>query len=715
MASVHFSVEEAGGHDDFSDGFMRQHDPGSMHWGTFAGGDFDGGAAAAAAAAAAKRRKVTRACDRCKSRKRRCTGESPCPNCIRHKVKCTYLSPYTRGKAPDTSTTLTPPETQHADGPRHADPGIGVTADATPTAPKDPGQLTGAMSSRAVSPEADVNSTGQYLGPTSPFSFLRRASRRFGHLGTPHADEQDSELDVSIFSYGDRRLPDLPTTGASLPEQAKASALMKRYFEFAAPTYRFLHEPTIGDWYDRVSTTQQNPSQPHLLAPIQRAILFLVMAIATLYSANAADEMLPNLHQGDEEPWLVAERYYQAAHGIIMRETGPIRLESIQARLACLSYLLNTSRLNQAWFTFGTCFQLILTLGMHRKTPEDGSSHDFISQECRKRCFWTAYTLDGYFSVMLGRPPFFHDSDIDQRLPMLVNDADILADGIAPRAFNKDCMIAAALHHAKLARILKQASREQYLLQRPKDQQQIETAQRLNAEVEEWRQGLPVFLSGAIHPSTLVPVFRRQLTVLRIACAHAVMLINRPLILIRKADPSRIEPQVTACLDAARQVLDTVLEFVADKHLFTAFWNTQYVTFNALSIAYVWIIQRRIGRLNDILPTFDLQELFDTAETVQMHLATVTRSNAPNLRYSIILGELQQEARRVLNTANTQVPKTPMECSGQEDPGVMTDMSMTALPGETPSDWSGRFDFPLDPNLWLQLDSFPFTDNNFFG
>lgn len=43
-------------------------------------------------AAAAKRRKVTRACDHCKSRKRRCTGECPCPNCVRQKVQCKQKS-----------------------------------------------------------------------------------------------------------------------------------------------------------------------------------------------------------------------------------------------------------------------------------------------------------------------------------------------------------------------------------------------------------------------------------------------------------------------------------------------------------------------------------------------------------------------------------------------------------------------------------------------
>lgn len=53
-----------------------------------------------------------------------------------------------------------------------------------------------------------------------------------------------------------------------------------------------------------------------------------------------------------------------------------------------------------------------------------------------------------------------------------------------------------------------------------------------------------------------------------------------------------------------------------------------------------------------------------------------------------------------------------MDQSGQQDSAAVTDMNMTTLPGETPSDWSGRFDFPLDPNLWMQLDSFPFSKSS---
>jgi hypothetical protein len=44
-----------------------------------------------------KRQKVTRACDGCKSKKKRCTGEQPCVPCLRMKARCTYEAQYNRG------------------------------------------------------------------------------------------------------------------------------------------------------------------------------------------------------------------------------------------------------------------------------------------------------------------------------------------------------------------------------------------------------------------------------------------------------------------------------------------------------------------------------------------------------------------------------------------------------------------------------------------
>jgi hypothetical protein len=401
--------------------------------------------------------------------------------------------------------------------------------------------------------------------------FIRRASRRFGNLNavsTASATEEPKS-GVSIFSMGDRQLPEVDIS-PSIPNEAQGNVFVNRYFDFAMATYRFLHQPTVLGWHETLQENERNKTKT--LPPIQRAILLLVFATGTLYNVDDTHTVLPD---GDAPDGLrlAGERYYQAAQKIIASETGSVQLESVQARLASTLYLLNTSRLNQAWYLFGTTSQLIIALGLHRKTSHLQS--DYILSECRKRSFWAAYTLDGYFSVMLGRPPFLNDDYADQDYPLALNDSDITQTTVSKKSKGIDCLITASILHAKLARIVRQASKDQYLLRQISEEQQIQTAANLNEEIAKWQEELPIFLSGAINPASLIPVFRRQVTVLRMGCAHAIMLVNRPFMLSRKALPISIQPHVEECLSAAKQVLELVLDFVADNHMFQGFWKTQ--------------------------------------------------------------------------------------------------------------------------------------------
>jgi hypothetical protein len=401
--------------------------------------------------------------------------------------------------------------------------------------------------------------------------FIRRASRRFGNLNAVSTASATVEAKpgVSIFSIGDRQLPEVDSS-PSIPNEAQGNVFVNRYFDFAMATYRFLHQPTVLGWHETLQEDQRN--RTNILPPIQRAILLLVFATGTLYNVDDTHTVLPD---GDAPDGLrlAGERYYQAAQKIIATETGSAQLESVQARLASTLYLLNTSRLNQAWYLFGTTSQLIIALGLHRKTPHLQS--DYILSECRKRSFWAAYTLDGYFSVMLGRPPFLNSDYADQGYPLALNDSDITQATVAKKSKGIDCLITASILHAKLARIVRQASKDQYLLHQLSEEQQIKTAANLNEEISKWQEGLPIFLSGAINPASLIPVFRRQVTVLRMGCAHAIMLVNRPLMLSRRAYAMSIKPHVEECLSAALQVLEMVLDFVADNHMFQGFWKTQ--------------------------------------------------------------------------------------------------------------------------------------------
>lgn len=126
-------------------------------------------------------------------------------------------------------------------------------------------------------------------------------------------------------------------------------------------------------------------------------------------------------------------RFFSAAEDQLSAEKGAIRLTSVQARLAQCLYLLSHSRLNHCWSLFGTTAHLMLALGIHRKSRVDPSSHpDYVDLECRKRTFWCAYNLDTYLSAALGRPRTFHDDDIDQELPLCVDDNRLARGQPAP-------------------------------------------------------------------------------------------------------------------------------------------------------------------------------------------------------------------------------------------------------------------------------------------
>ena len=180
-----------------------------------------------------KRRRVTRACDICKSRKRRCTGDVPCTACTAYSVKCTYLSSYNRGKPTDPSPSGRVASVHQAQSNALPDNAIAGAEPAQHQLDAD-GSLITATGAFA----------GQYLGPSSPYSFLRRAWKRFGtqeerHIGSDDATDQATRSGTgSIFQYGDRRLSAHDREGCSSTRTYNIRTVMSRYFELASPTYR---------------------------------------------------------------------------------------------------------------------------------------------------------------------------------------------------------------------------------------------------------------------------------------------------------------------------------------------------------------------------------------------------------------------------------------------------------------------------------------------
>ncbi|KAK4150501.1 activator of stress genes 5 [Chaetomidium leptoderma] len=635
-----------------------------------------------------RKAKVSRACDQCKSRKAKCSGTEPCDTCFRKGRECQYRAEYLRGRPP------TPPPMSGLSA-ATAGPQQSVQPAPAMAAPRP---RRGTVPPRAAVPEPDRTARhqersgadhipssraspvlgvteiqGQVLDPTSGLTFLHRAWKRLSRPnGQPHNDDgagmvphagNYSAEEQPIFAAGDRPLPSdsMNCEGVHVrswfPEQARARELLALYFDVCIATYRIIHRPTVENWLDAGERNLAH-GRPlhHGIGRAKATILLTALAIATTHHEKSR-----GFHTADDEERSLArsDRLFCEGTRLSAEEKGLPRLESAQARLIQVLYLLTTSRLNRGWYVFGEALQIISALGLHHRranrklqlAPGHHAAADYIQSQCRKRTFWTAYILDHYLGIILGRPRHYHDEDIDQDFPDAINDEDMQPDAASSRVdSNLDSHLEALIFHAKIAQIIGKITREVYTIRPISEQERVSAAHRLCERLHSWKASLPPHL-GAVRPSSLIPSFRRQCIVLRIAYSHAVMHANRFFLLGNFSSGSSSERQVAECVMAAKTVLEIVDGLARDSPIFHAFWWTHYVTFCALVVTYAWEIQQQTQCGGPSLggtktPPFDRAALLDLAERCQMHLAQATATNSPSRRYAIILEELRSEAQR---------------------------------------------------------------------
>lgn len=276
--------------------------------------------------------------------------------------------------------------------------------------------------------------------------------------------------------------------------------------------------------------------------------------------------------------------YFAASEHYLAEETGPVRLSSVQARLAQCFYLLGQSRINHCWSLFGTMARLAIAIGLHRgRRQELTGSADFVEQECRKRVFWCIYILDNYLGAALGRPRIFHDDEIDQELPAIANDSQITASGISPAVSNTQNIMLAPVYHAKLSKIISGILRDLYGIRRVTLQSQSAATTKYGAELAQWRKEISAFIDLPSVDMMMV-TYQRQYTVLNLAFYHAQILLYRSFILrdfknlaLPVADESNhlsksVNQNIQTCLEAAMKIASILRELCENGRMYHTFW-----------------------------------------------------------------------------------------------------------------------------------------------
>ncbi|KAI1627955.1 hypothetical protein EDD37DRAFT_560252, partial [Exophiala viscosa] len=593
-------------------------------------------------------------------RKVRCTGTQPCDYCSNEGVRCEYAD-----GGPRPGPTDDQGQAQHG---VHAKVWHDPRSQTHPTTSRDTASAEPIASQHSYRPDArqpqhkpsvsrpasleppQTFAEGQHIGPSAGVSFLYHGWSRGA------TSEEEASLPPALLTcHGD--IPQPPANkNQPLPTTEEARILVERYFQFATPTYRFLHRPTVEQWTSHLLEGRR-------MSISEMACVLIVFSQALLYTTTG-------------------DRYhFDKARSLLNQEPGPGIVYSVQARLAMCLYLLSTFRINECRFCFSLACTILTSIELHRKTPATPKL-DLLTLESRKRTFWCAYVLDNYLSVMLGRPRILHDGDIDQEYPRNINDHDLLSSE-SPEDLPLHGNLEAFIAQADIAKLMARNSQLLYPLQSLTENEVFERTNEMLKALNRWRDSLPEFLKPRDKTLAGQRTFERQNTVLKFAHAHLRILITRRCLLadfnrLGRSAPSikddRALKPIQECMTAVCTILNAVLDVREKGSLYQSFWFTPYVALVAISTLYVFIIQDS----RSILPQGLFPEIatyFEKAKFCQKILAALSPEGSQAHRHHRLLDRLRDRAEK--DAAHAGQGEEPDSGLGPPQPSHMTHIPAT--------------------------------------
>ncbi|ORY83617.1 fungal-specific transcription factor domain-domain-containing protein [Protomyces lactucae-debilis] len=547
-----------------------------------------------------ERQRTSQACKKCRTLKRKCSGERPiCKNCAGYGFECNYSDTY-RGKrvksesdgesagtsAPFASGGLSISTDDLSDMRekvnemqlflRKIEPQLDAdtAAEAQDLArqlenvrltikTQDAGRLPALSASCPVplpvsdSVPATIANGGLDLPPLQirPSGVLDRSSDLAFVKFVNNQSIKDSQAtsgpnpNIAFFlDEGDIVKPNFSSVEDLFryPTREEGDKLLDAYFSTLHIAVPFLWERKVREIFDKVHKGEIQWSD---LDRTTLSMLNFVLALGAYWC-----------NWPYEDHCLYFARGRQLFFDVFKNST----IELIQCHLLACFYLLIINKPARAWNVLGLVIRSCQNLGL--VTDTETSATTPVEVERNRRLWYSAYILEHLIALQLGRQPNMRDEDFLVKFPSEVSDWRFREDGtIDDKVHEKDAYAPYLTHLIKFSRIIGIAQRELFFLNKPSMtwEHTMRVISSIDQRLLEWKRSLSRELDFE-RPSSYetMTALRRQRNFLSLKFRHLRQLIYRPhitLAIMRHTKDPRVvranRKEQDICLDEAQQTI----------------------------------------------------------------------------------------------------------------------------------------------------------------
>ncbi|KAJ5287527.1 hypothetical protein N7478_003213 [Penicillium angulare] len=413
-------------------------------------------------------RRVPRACESCRQRKTKCSGDTPiCRQCRELRVTCNYpvgwkertkkqvdkltekahdyeallkdLGSIVETRTADRIKSLLDKHGLDVEYSSNSNPSHSVTPQDDIVEPDELSSPSSIGSLEAIDRvQEDLNrnensrATG-YMGKNSEVTWMQRLQREAEHRsqGLPGSLEpgqskrQDDDLALHAVNY---HLDDLdisvpgPIEMYAVPSRELADHYFEDYLRTVHPFFPIINQPLFTAQYKTFFDSNAQPGDKWL------AILNMIFAIGSKHC-----HLIEAPWAGDDKDhlmFLTRARFLSMNGDVLFSHPD---LQQVQVEGLIAFYLLSSDQINRAWKISALAIRSAITLGINMKNSSPTTPN--ISKEARYRVWWCLYTFEHLLGIMTGRATCILDGVCTTPLPLPFEE-DTLTEPAAAELLN---------------------------------------------------------------------------------------------------------------------------------------------------------------------------------------------------------------------------------------------------------------------------------------